>query len=300
MEKPDTVVAVGAVGDDYAKGVCLKAMKERGVNALYKVIPKEGTGFRVIYDNYNYNTETMESCRWTIPRAGEKFKHEYLEEADTAAAVKKISWLYLDFGSVWADLYSARDLALKVHSEGQKVMVNISHTDFIKVEYHHAWDALLGLADVIVMNRDAAECIDQENRVMGNRDWERGVKSVARRVPEKAEYIGMPLPGIFHKYIVVTNGGNDIAICDCLPYELDKMKISYVKATPAEKPEYWQYMPRDRRGVGDLFAGGLVAALAQGKPIEEAVTTGHKLAAYSLNHEGWKLPPKDGEAPAEE
>lgn len=86
-----------------------------------------------------------------------------------------------------------------------------------------------------------------------------------------------------------------MAIIEGHPNFKSKTTMSYVKLQPAEKPSFEGWMPSDRRGVGDLFAGGLVAALAKGQKMEDAVLTGHKLAAYSITQEGPKLPPK-GEA----
>lgn len=298
MEKPDSVVTMGAIGDDYAGTVCVDGMKKNKVKTIYKVITKEQTGFRVIYDNYNYSEEKVESCRWTVPLAGMKWKHEWLKEPEIEAEACKMTWVYLDAGSIYADLPTARILAERAAEEGQRIVFNFCMTDLARVREYYAFEPLCELADVVIMNKDQAECVHREWG-MGDPDWEKGAKIIGRLFPKRrVENMLVPLPTgpSIRKYVVVTRGAEDIAIFEFDPLLSDRdSKVTYVKATPADKPEYSDWMPKDRRGVGELFGGGLVAGLAKGQTIEEAVGTGHKLAAYSLNYVGPVLPGQENE-----
>lgn len=273
-------------------------MKKNKVKTIYKVIQKEQTGFRVIYDSYSYSEQKVQSCRWTVPLAGMKWKHDWLKEPDIEAQVAKMSWVYLDAGSVYADLPSAVTLAKRAADEGQRVAFNFCMTDLARVQEYYAFQPLCELADVVIMNKDQAECVHREWG-MGDPDWEKGAKVVGNLLPRyRAENMQVYLPTgpSIRKYVVVTRGAEDIAIFEFEPLVSNREpKVSYVKATPAEKPEYSDWMPKDRRGVGELFGGGLVAGLAKGQTIEEAVGTGHKLAAYSLNYAGPVLPGQEEE-----
>lgn len=131
---------------------------------------------------------------------------------------------------------------------------------------------------------------------MGNRDWETGARSIAEQPPFGADD---SIRSILSRgedvinWVVVTRGDKDVAIIEGHPVNKNKTKVSYVKLPPAESTDRMQWPPADRRGVGDIFAGGLVGALAKGQKIEEAVLTGNQLAAYSLTKPGPQLPPKD-------
>lgn len=296
--KADTIATVGAVGDDSAKRASEKAMQDAGITPLYKVVPKKGTGFRVTSTDYDYDTGTVQYCRYTVPRAGEEYYGADLDAKETEAAMSKMSWLYLDGGSVYADEWSAHALAKRAAADGQRILLNLSFTDIINVR-HHTME-LVDLADVVVMNKDAAECISAFYSIDEERDWEKGVRKLAKRVPMDVGNLPMLMQNNGDnvvKWFVVTRGKEDIAVVKACPLKKapDDVQITYVKTPAAPKADWMKYMPSDRRGVGDIFAGGLVAALAQGKEMQEAVEVGHKLAAYSLNYKGPKLPPKDGE-----
>lgn len=297
MEKPDSTVLVGAIGDDYAGTVCVDGMKKNKVKTIYKEVKKEKTGFRVLWNDYNFMTGEPESCRWTVPLAGAEFKHDWLKEPEIEAEAAKMSLLYIDAGSIYAHLGVARTLAERAGNEGQRVVFNFCMTDLARIREYYAFQPLCGLADVVIMNKDQAECVEREWG-SGKPDWEKGVRHIGSLHPKRYEDMMVPFPKghSLIKWVVVTRGADDIAVCECHPLkEDDDIKITYVKTPPAEKPEYWEHMPRDRRGVGELFAGGLVAGLAKGKTIEEAVVTGHKLAAYSLNYMGPVLPGQEEE-----
>lgn len=308
MDKSDTVATVGAVGDDYAKRVCLKAMQEGGVTPLYKVILRgEGTGFRVIYDDFDYDTKTVECCRYTFPRAGAEIKADDLKEAKTEAAIAKTSWLYVDGWSLRASAAATTTLANRVARDEQRILVNIAYKDALETSIFPL-NELFKLADVVVMSQALAEEIhrareggDSEEDSDGNVkppvkiDWKEGARAIAEKMPPGGgdmSQLRPPPPCV--RWVVVTRGKEDIAIVEGHPLNTSDTKFSYVKATPEPETELSQWMPKDRRGVGDLFAGGLVAALAKGQKIEDAVATGHKLAAYSLTQVGPKLPPKSG------
>ncbi|EJT51918.1 adenosine kinase [Trichosporon asahii var. asahii CBS 2479] len=295
--QPDSTVVIGSIGDDYAGTVCLDGMKKNNVKTIYKTIKKEQTGFRVLWNDFNFNTGEPESCRWTVPLAGAKWNYEWLKEPEVEAEAAKMSWLYIDAGSIYAHLGVARTLAERADNEGQGVVFNFCMTDLARIREYYAFQPLCKAAHVVIMNKDQAECIEREWG-SGKADWEKGIRHIGRLYPKRVEHMMLPLPNgdSLVKYVIVTRGSEDIAICKFSPLLEDcQAKITYVKTPPAEKPEYWEHMPRDRRGVGELFAGGLVAGLAKGQSIEEAVATGHKLAAYSLNYMGPVLPGQEEE-----
>lgn len=306
MDKPGSVATVGAVGDDLARTVCENAMKEAGITPLYKVVEGGSTGFRVTYDDIDPLTRKLTCCRLTAPRAAMDYEPEDFMDKDTKTAIAKTSWLYLDAGSIWADFDAAwkcddQDAAIhladRISADGQRIVLNVSLIDIVddaEVLLRH----LITLADVIIMNQKTAERFWEQDQEDGHSDWEKGAYLVANqqhfdlanrsRTPREETHDVI-------NWVVVTREGDDVAVVEGHPVNKSKTKLSYVKLPPVEEPEFAGWMPSDRRGVGDLFAGGLTAGLAKGQTVEEAVLTGHKLAAYSMTQEGPKLPPQRAE-----
>lgn len=283
----------------------MDAMKEAGITPLYKVLENEGTGFRVTYDKYDMLTSKLQCCRYTAPRAAAEYEPEDFKEKDTEAAIAKTSWLYLDGGSIYADFDAAhgflteqRDaavtLAERVANDGQRIVFNVSFGNLVE-DAEFLWRDLVTRADVIIMNKETAEAFWQQEQGEGSRDWEQGALLVANHryftLNERYRSVGEEMMDRI-QWVVVTRGAEDVAVIEGHPEQKKRTKISYVKIPPVEEPDHTSWAPTDRRGVGDLFAGGLVAGLAKGQTVEEAVLTGHKLAAYSMTQEGPKLPPK--------
>lgn len=149
---------MGAVGDDSAKTVCLKAMKDAGITPLYKVILNDGTGFRVTYESRDmFGNPT--SCRYTVPRAATSYEVADLKEKETETAIGKSSWLYVDGGSLYADMETTHKLADRFYKDGQYIALNVSFTDVIEQGGPLLW-RLITLANLIIMNQDTAECFD--------------------------------------------------------------------------------------------------------------------------------------------
>lgn len=309
MDKSNSVATVGAVGDDYAKTVCLNAMKEAGIAPRYKVIENDGTGFRITYDGRDMRGNPT-CCRITVPRAGTAYTLEDLKNEEVSATIEKTSWLYLDAGS-WNALEDRLiDLAELVIRGGQRYVLNLSATDFLlNAGPNPSMSRLMSLAYVVVLTEDTARRFHGRHNHSGKEDsWEEGAKMLASA--PLYHLFGRPVqyggPGSDElNRVMVTRGPKDVAIVEG-NQEVDP-KIRYVKLPPAEEPQPegasgWEgnavRTPGDRHGVGELFAGGFVAGLAKGQTLEEAVLTGHKLAAYSLTQEGPKLPPKDNAANA--
>lgn len=154
-------------------------MMEAGVNPRYKVILNDGTGFRVVYDERDMSGN-LTCCRYTVMRAGSSYKVADLKDSDTEAAIAKAAWLYIDAGSFYANWETTLALAERFYSDGLRVALNISHTDFIE-DGHMFLSRLITLADVIIMNQDTAECFNQHSMGMGHRNWEEGAKHIANQ-----------------------------------------------------------------------------------------------------------------------
>lgn len=266
--------------------MCLEAMKEGGIKSLYMVLSGEGelgTGFRLIYDSTDSSTGLATSCRYTVPRAGAHVKPSNLKMANIEAAVAKTTWLYLDSGSLYASSDTAVALAERITNDGMHVVFNLSLADTTQ-EQDFGVFRLVQMADVIILNEETAKRCDENHRGTGNRDWLKGATTISETPPLGPEKNEKYKPDVV-KWVVVTRGDKDITIIEGHPNNKSKAKVSSVKVKPVEPSE-----GSDSRGVGDIFAGGLVGGLAEGQSVEDAVSTGIKLAAYSLTQEGPQLP----------
>lgn len=116
------------------------------------------------------------------------------------------------------------------------------------------------LADVIILKGETAKSCDPKHLSTGKSDWQDGASAVAETQPlySKTAKNAEQKPDIV-KWVVVTRGSKDIVIVEGHPTGKSETKLSSVKVTPVELSE-----GSDRRGVGDVFAGGLVGSLAKG------------------------------------
>lgn len=281
------------MGGDKAGEACIQTLKEGGVAAQYKKIAGEGTGFRVTYDTDDSMFGKFLSTRFVVPRAASRYTVGDLKQKDSEGAIARTTWLYLDSGSLYADSTTAVQLAERVAKDGMRIIFNMSLPETFE---DHETDArrLIALSNVVVMNANVAERCDASTNDEENRDWKKGATAIADSPPHQPSTTqSQPeqQPN-FVRWVVVTRGEDGYALIEGHPGNKSQTKVSSVPIDPVDWRKWQHERSHDRRGVGDLFAGGLVAALAKGYPIQMAASCGHALAAYSLTQKGPKLPPK--------
>lgn len=86
------------------------------------------------------------------------------------------------------------------------------------------------------------------------------------------------------RFVIITHGLEDtiVAVADLKTKEVKTSKHPVVKLD--------QNLIKDTNGAGDAFAGGFVAALAEGKDINTAVAQGQWLASLGIQQDGASYP----------
>lgn len=258
---PDSTVYVGCVGrDDYGKqleGICNKA----GVKTLYRYDEETPTGrCGVVITGHNRSL-----C--TDLAAANKYKIEHLKQPEVWKYVENAKFFYVGGYHLTVCPPAAMALAEEAAAKDKVFILNLS-APFIAQFFKDPLDQLLPYVDILIANETEAAAFAESHNIAS-----KDIRDIAK------EIVKLPKKNSKRSRTVVFTQGTDPTVS----VVGDEVKEYPVHAIGKE-------LINDTNGAGDAFAGGFVAGIVQGKPLETAIDMGQWLAKLSIQELGPSYP----------
>jgi adenosine kinase len=269
-----SVAYIGSVGDDDLKQTLQKVNETEGVVSAYEVqpAPTKTGACAVILSNHDRSLVT------TL-RAAEMFHKEHLAKPEVAALIDGAKYFYIGGFFLTHGIESALEVAKAASSRGKTVVLNLS-APFIAQFFKVQLEELLPHVDILIGNESEAAAYAE-------------AAGLADATPEQ---VASTL-AVFSKsnasrprVVIITQGPESTLVASSSP------STSPANLSPSDPNPKVYPVPKlaadkiiDTNGAGDMFAGGLLGALAQGKSLDEAIEVGHKLGQMCCGQIGPKL-----------
>jgi adenosine kinase len=215
----------------------------------------------------------------TTLRAAEMFHKEHLAKPEVAALIDGAKYFYIGGFFLTHGIESALEVAKAASSRGKTVVLNLS-APFIAQFFKVQLEELLPHVDILIGNESEAAAYAE-------------AAGLADATPEQ---VASTL-AVFSKsnasrprVVIITQGPESTLVASSSP------STSPANLSPSDPNPKVYPVPKlaadkiiDTNGAGDMFAGGLLGALAQGKSLDEAIEVGHKLGQMCCGQIGPKL-----------
>ncbi|WWD21917.1 hypothetical protein CI109_106405 [Kwoniella shandongensis] len=270
-----SVAYIGSVGDDDLKNTLQKVNETEGVISAYQVQPAPArTGAcAVILSGHDRSL-----C--TTLRAAEMFTPSHLSEPTVAKYIADAKFFYIGGFFLTHGVESALEVAKAASSKGKTVVLNLS-APFIPQFFKVQLEELLPHVDVLIGNESEAAAY-AEAAGMGSTPLAQVATTLAASSKSNASR---------PRLVIITQGADSTLVASssasASPGNL-KPTDENPKTFPVSKLSDDQIV--DTNGAGDMFAGGFLGALAQGKSLDECIEVGHKLGQLCVGQIGPKLP----------
>ncbi|KAL9103500.1 MAG: hypothetical protein Q9163_001456 [Psora crenata] len=262
---PDnSVIYIGAVGRDKYADILRSACEKAGLKTEYLTVDHQPTGrCGVVITGINRSM-----C--THLAAANEYKLEHLKKPEIWQLVEKARVFYV--GGYHLTVCPPATMALAEHAAAQedKIFILSLSAPFIPTVFKEPLEKTSPYWDYVIGNETEARCWAE-----GQGKETRDVKEIARLMAE--------LPKVNKKRmrtVIITQGTE--------PTVIAVQGEDAVKEFPVHKIEEKEIC--DTNGAGDAFAGGFVAGIVEGKPLEECVDMGHWLARLSIRELGPQYP----------
>lgn len=269
-----SVAYIGSVGDDELRNTLSKVNETEGVVSAYQVQPAPAkTGAcAVILSNHDRSLVT------TL-RAAEMFTKDHLAKPDVAALINGAKFFYIGGFFLTHGIESALEVAKAASSRGRTVVLNLS-APFIAQFFKVQLEELLPHVDILIGNESEAAAY-AEAAGLGDASLSQIASTLAvfsKSNPSRP------------RIVVITQGAESTLVASSSP-SASPANLSPTDSNPKVYP-----VPKladdkivDTNGAGDMFAGGFLGALAQGKSLDESIEVGHKLGQMCCSQIGPKL-----------
>ncbi|KAL7626337.1 adenosine kinase [Parahypoxylon ruwenzoriense] len=258
---PNSVVYLGGVGDDKYAATLRDAVKQAGLRVEYRVDPKVPTGrCGVVITGHNRSL-----C--TDLGAANHYDLDHLKSPAVWPLVKNADFYYVGGYHFTVCPPAIQALGEEAAANNKVFVVNIS-APFIAEFFKDPLDASSPYWDYVICNESEAAAYARSHSLpVSDTDVPAIAKALANLPKANAKR---------PRVAVVTQGTQPTVIAI---QGQDEVKQYPVHAIDAK-------LINDTNGAGDAFAGGFVAGLVQGKPIEAAVDIGQWLARLSIQELG--------------
>ncbi|KAI1505561.1 Ribokinase-like protein [Biscogniauxia marginata] len=262
---PNSVVFLGGVGDDKYAKILQDAVKQVGLRVEYRVDPKEPTGrCGAIITGHNRSL-----C--TDLAAANHYDLDHLKSPEIWKLVKGAEFYYVGGYHFTVCPPAIQALGEEAAANDKTFVVNLS-APFIAEFFKEPLDASSPYWDYVICNEtEAAAYARSHGLACGEND----VKGIARALAE------LPKANTKKPRVAVITQGTE-------PTVVAVQGQAGTKEYPVHKIAADQI--NDTNGAGDAFAGGFVAGLVQGKPLDTAVDMGQWLSRLSLQELGPSYP----------
>lgn len=269
-----SVAYIGSVGDDELAKTLASVNETEGVVSAYEVQPAPAkTGAcAVILSNHDRSLVT------TL-RAAEMFHPAHLAKAEVASLIHGAKYFYIGGFFLTHGIESALEVAKAASAAGKTVVLNLS-APFIAQFFKVQLEELLPHVDILIGNESEAAAYAEASGL--------GQATLAEIATTLAV---LPKSNASRPRVVVITQGADSTLVASSSPSTSAANLKPEDANPKVYP-----VPKladdkiiDTNGAGDMFAGGFLGAVAQGKTLDEAIEVGHKLGQMCCGQIGPKL-----------
>lgn len=257
----DSTVYIGCIGrDKYGKqleDICAKA----GVKTEYRYDDETPTGrCGVVITGHNRSL-----C--TDLAAANKYKVDHLKQPEVWKHAENANFLYVGGYHLTVSVPAILALAEEAAAKNKVFILNLS-APFIAQFFKDQLDQVLPYVDILIGNESEAAAYAESHDISS-----KDVKEIAKEIAK------LPKKNSKKSRTVIFTQGTDPT-------------ISAVDGEVKEYPVHaiGQELINDTNGAGDAFAGGFVAGIVQGKPLETAIDMGQWLAKLSIQELGPSYP----------
>lgn len=288
----NSVAYIGSVGDDDLKNTLQKANEAEGVLSAYQIQPPPSkTGAcAVILSNHDRSL-----C--TTLRAAEEFTPSHLAHPDVANIIDGANYFYVEGYFLTHGIESALEIAKNASSKGKVVVLNLS-APFIPQFFKVQLEELLPHVDILIGNESEAAAYATATgmavSLFPNPLFPRTLTHARQDAPlsEVATALAaLPKSNSSRpRLIVITQGADSTLVASSSPSSsAGNVKPSDPNPKTYPVPKLADDQIVDTNGAGDMFAGGFLGTLAQGKDLDTAIDVGHKLGQMCVGQNGPKL-----------
>ncbi|KAI4682659.1 uncharacterized protein J4E84_007123 [Alternaria hordeiaustralica] len=264
--EPNSVVYVGCIGKDKYGETLEKISADAGVKTEYLYDEKTPTGrCGVVITGHNRSM-----C--TDLAAANNYKIDHLKEERIWKQVENAKVYYVGGFHLTVCVPAVKALAEHAAAKDKQFILNLS-APFISQFFKDPLNEVLPYVDIVIGNETEAAAFAEAQ------GWEtKDVKEIAKKLANT------PKQNSKRPRTVVFTQGTDptIAVTAKEGGDADVKEFS-VHAIKEEQIN-------DTNGAGDAFAGGFVAGIVQGKPLDKAIDMGQWLAKLSIQELGPSYP----------
>ncbi|XAO27061.1 hypothetical protein I312_105903 [Cryptococcus bacillisporus CA1280] len=250
------------------------ANEAEGVLSAYQIQPPPSkTGAcAVILSNHDRSL-----C--TTLRAAEEFTPSHLAHPDVANIIDGANYFYIEGYFLTHGIESALEIAKNASSKGKVVLLNLS-APFIPQFFKVQLEELLPHVDILIGNESEAAAYATATGMADALLSD--VASALAALPKS----NTSRP----RLIVITQGADSTLVASSSPStSAGNVKPSDPNPKTYPVPKLSDDQIVDTNGAGDMFAGGFLGTLAQGKDLDKAIEVGHKLGQMCVGQNGPKL-----------
>ncbi|OCK80228.1 Ribokinase-like protein [Lepidopterella palustris CBS 459.81] len=263
---PDSVIYIGCIGKDKygetLKDICSKA----GLRVEYRYDDEQPTGrCGVVITGHNRSM-----C--TDLAAANCYKLDHLKSPEIWKLVEQAKVYYVGGFHLTVCVPAILALAEEAAAKNKVFIMNLS-APFIPQFFKGQLDQTSPYWDYLIGNETEALAY-AESHSLGTTD----VKAIAKSIAS------LPKKNTKRPRTVIITQGTDPSIV-VVGKEDGEVTIAEVPVHAIEKSRIC-----DTNGAGDAFAGGFVAGIVQGKPLETSVDMGQWLARLSIQELGPSFP----------
>ncbi|KAF2259910.1 Ribokinase-like protein [Lojkania enalia] len=262
---PDSTIYIGCIGKDKYGETLKDITAKAGVRVEYRYDEEQPTGrCGVVITGHNRSL-----C--TDLAAANCYKLDHLKQPEIWKLVEEAKFYYVGGYHLTVCVPAILALAEEAAAKDKVFMLNLS-APFIPQFFKDPLDQTLPYCDYVIANETEATAY-AESHGLNTKD----IKEIAKHVallPKKNA--GRP------RTVVFTQGTDPTITAVAKDGDVETSQCA-VHAIGSE-------MINDTNGAGDAFAGGFVAGIVQGKPLETAVDMGQWLAKLSIQELGPSYP----------
>ncbi|KAE8833201.1 hypothetical protein HRS9139_05020 [Pyrenophora teres f. teres] len=264
--EPNSVVYIGCIGKDKYGETLEKISADAGVKTEYLYDEKTPTGrCGVVITGHNRSL-----C--TDLAAANNYKLEHLKEERIWKQVENAKVFYVGGFHLTVCVPAIKALAEEAAAKDKQFILNLS-APFISQFFKDPLDEILPYVDILIGNETEAAAFAEAHGYET-----KDVKEIAKKIAS------LPKKNTNRPRTVVITQGTDptIAVTSKDGSDVDVKEVSVHAITEDNT--------NDTNGAGDAFAGGFVAGIVQGKPLEKAIDMGQWLAKLSIQELGPSYP----------
>ncbi|MCJ1371633.1 adenosine kinase [Loxospora ochrophaea] len=260
---PSSVLYIGCVGSDKYADILRSANATAGLRVEYLIDAATPTGrCGVVITGHNRSMVTHLA-------AANEYKFSHLQSPPIWPLVEAAEYFFVGGYHLTVCVPAVMALAKEAATKNKVFMLSLS-APFIPQFFKEPLDQTAPFWDYVVGNETEMRSY-AESHGLGTQD----VAEIAKMVA------ALPKENEKRKRVVVATQGTEPTII-AVQGE-DKVKEFAVHAIIKDEI-------CDTTGAGDAFAGGFVAGIVEGKPLEECVDMGHWLASLSIRELGPSFP----------